>query len=91
MPPCGAGERTSWPPQPSEAEWLLHLLADQHWVSLGQVATNQNAASQQMWDQVFQLLATQQPVPAPMVPAAARPQWPLGVREQKMTPEDDRF
>lgn len=52
------------------------MLADQHQASLDQIAANQNTANQQMWDQVAQVLASQQ--------AALRA---LGL--QKMTLEDD--
>lgn len=69
MPPDGAEETTGRPQQPTEMEWLFHLLADQHQASLHQVAANQNAANQHMWDRMAQLLASQQP--APTTPAMA--------------------
>lgn len=87
--PCRADEIAGRQSQPAKAERLFHLLADQHQASLVQVAANQNAANQQIWDQVAQLLMSQQPPPAPVTPATARPWLPSGVRAQKMTPEDD--
>lgn len=51
-PPGGAEETTGEPPQPMEAKWLFHLFAGHHWASLDQVVASQNAANQQMWDQV---------------------------------------
>lgn len=51
-PTGGFDEAAHWQPQMMEAELLFHLLADQHRSSLDQVAANQNAANQQMWNQV---------------------------------------
>lgn len=58
-PPGGAREMTGQQPQPMEGERLFRLLTDQHWVSLDQVAANQNSSNQQIWNWVAQLLASQ--------------------------------
>lgn len=68
-----------------DAERLFHLLADQHSISLDQVAVNQATANQQIWERMAQYLPSAAAIGTPPSPTLA----PLGIRAQKMTPDDD--
>lgn len=88
-PLVGAEGATYQQQQSMERVSIFWFLAEQHRASLDQVTANQNKVNQQMWDQVAQLLASQQLALAWAWVATANTHLPSGMRAQKMTPAND--